>query len=460
MTNEPGEPSIPVDDLWENADEIPEDMRKEVRALFHSASFRQLRSRDEQMLYIRTQERKFPYAIIAILFKLSTSAVFRAIRKREKVNEDLQSSEAHPPQKPGPNMALTPTEEQTLIAWIEARQRNGDCPSPREVRDQASHFFKIRNKEERPLGRHWWRCFKLRHGGRIGLVPCTSQEPARNAVNSSAVNDYFAKVLDAISHCVSPFQILNMDESGVSARPFKGKQKKVVFVTDCPVAPRFQDIRDVSHVSIVGTISLGLKSLPPLLLTTSEVAFKNRELLLLHDDFFVFRTARGYMTIDGMLFYINSIMAPYVQSLRDRFLNQQLKVYLIADNHGTHTNPEVLALCERIGIVPIWLPPHSSHFLQPLDLTVFASFKRHYANLRRPQVKPQLEGKILRLLHAWHQATYVGCIDGGWRLGAIDVKPPSRGQGIGVVNIRTMNEIMMHNCPDAEDWFRTERSSQ
>jgi hypothetical protein len=226
------------------------------------------------------------------------------------------------------------------------------------------------------------------------------------------------------------------------------------------VAPRFSDIRDVSHVSIVGTISLALKALPPLLLTTADVAFKSRDILLQRDEFFVFRTARGYMTIEAMQFYANSILSPYVQSLRHRFSDPQLKVYLIADNHGTHTNSDVLGLCERIGVVPIWLPPHSSHFLQPLDLTVFGSFKRHYANLRRPQVKPQLEGKILRVLHAWHQATYVGCIDVGWRHGAIEVKPPSRGQGIAMVNIRKMNEILMQNCPDADDWLRTELSSQ
>jgi hypothetical protein len=56
----------------------------------------------------------------------------------------------------------------------------------------------------------------------------------------------------------------------------------------------------VSHVSLVRTISLGLKSLPPLLFRTSDVAFKSRELAQLHDEFFVFRTAKGYMTIEGM----------------------------------------------------------------------------------------------------------------------------------------------------------------
>jgi hypothetical protein len=287
---------------------------------------------------------------------------------------------------------------------------------------------------------------------------CQAQEPARTAVQSEHVAEYFSTVFAALSRCVTPRQILNMDESGVTARPFKGRKRKVVFLKHCPISPKFLDIRDVSHVSVVGTISLGLTSLPPLFLTTSNVAFKSHELLRLRDEFFFFRTEKGYMTTEAMKFYVNSILAPYVQSLRDQFSDQTLNVYLVADNHGTHTNREILALFEHAGVIPIWLPPHSSHFLQPLDLSVFGSFKSHYANLRTPNVKPQLEGKILRVLHAWHQATYVGGVDAGWRRGAIDVKPRSRGPGVGVLNIRRMNEILEQNCPDGEEWLRTESS--
>jgi hypothetical protein len=125
-----------------------------------------------------------------------------------------------------------------------------------------------------------------------------------------------------------------MHESGVTARPFKGKKKNVVSLTGRPVASRFQDIRDVSRVSLVDTISLGLRSLPPLLLTTSEVAFKSRELIPFCDELLVFRTAKRYMTIDAMRFYINSILGPYMKSFRDQFSDRTLNVYLIADNHG------------------------------------------------------------------------------------------------------------------------------
>jgi hypothetical protein len=50
-------------------------------------------------------------------------------------------------------------------------------------------------------------------------------------------------------------------------------------------------------------------------------------------------------------------------------------VYLVMDNHHTQNIPDVLQEMTRLGIQPIWLPAHPSHFLQPVDLTVFSAFK-------------------------------------------------------------------------------------
>jgi hypothetical protein len=108
-------------------------MRKEMRAMSLSAAFRALQSRDDQLLFIRCQPLRFPYAVIATLFKLSLSAVYRAIRKGEKANDDLHSRETDSLEKPAPNMRLNPPEEHTLVAWTAPRQRNCDCASAREI---------------------------------------------------------------------------------------------------------------------------------------------------------------------------------------------------------------------------------------------------------------------------------------------------------------------------------------
>jgi hypothetical protein len=49
------------------------------------------------------------------------------------------------------------------------------------------------------------------------------------------------------------------------------------------------------------------------------------------------------------------------------------------DGHGSHISANVIAYCMKHAIDSLTLPPHTSHMLQPLDVSVFASLKRALA---------------------------------------------------------------------------------
>lgn len=53
-------------------------------------------------------------------------------------------------------------------------------------------------------------------------------------------------------------------------------------------------------------------------------------------------------------------------------------VLLILDNHESHISLEAFTLCRDHGIIMLTLPPHTSHRLQPLDLTYFGPIKTAY----------------------------------------------------------------------------------
>jgi hypothetical protein len=105
-----------LEDLWEQADDIPEDKRKGIRALLLPAAFQGLQSRDDRLLFLRCHWFKFPYEVIATMFKPSASSVYRAIKKREEANNDLQSAEPISLDETAFSMTLTPTEEHRLMA--------------------------------------------------------------------------------------------------------------------------------------------------------------------------------------------------------------------------------------------------------------------------------------------------------------------------------------------------------
>jgi hypothetical protein len=48
---------------------------------------------------------------------------------------------------------------------------------------------------------------------------------------------------------------------------------------------------------------------------------------------------------------------------------------LILDGHGSHVNLEVIKQVQQFGLYMITLPSHTSHVLQPLDVSCFKHFK-------------------------------------------------------------------------------------
>jgi hypothetical protein len=47
---------------------------------------------------------------------------------------------------------------------------------------------------------------------------------------------------------------------------------------------------------------------------------------------------------------------------------------LILDGHGSHSGPEFDQFCTENSIIPLYMPPHSSHLLQPLNHIFLSSY--------------------------------------------------------------------------------------
>ena len=51
---------------------------------------------------------------------------------------------------------------------------------------------------------------------------------------------------------------------------------------------------------------------------------------------------------------------------------------LVLDGHGSHITPEFDLFCTEHKIITLCMPAHSSHLIQPLDVSCFATLKRAY----------------------------------------------------------------------------------
>jgi hypothetical protein len=62
-------------------------------------------------------------------------------------------------------------------------------------------------------------------------------------------------------------------------------------------------------------------------------------------------------------------------------------IMLILDGHGSHLTAEFDRTCTEHKIIPVCMPSHSSHLLQPLDVGCFAVLKRHYGQLVEQRIR-------------------------------------------------------------------------
>jgi hypothetical protein len=148
----------------------------------------------------------------------------------------------------------------------------------------------------------------------------------------------------------------------------KGKKKAVVYSKKCTTKAAFREEIDLNHVSLVATINLLGQRLTPLYLMTDKVAVKDLELQLMSNSLALYQTRRGYQNSHSMAFSVREILAPSCENLRNVTHDPTLPAFLIMDNCSSHNKQKLLDLYTRHNIQVIWLPPHSSHFLQPLDL--------------------------------------------------------------------------------------------
>ena len=97
------------------------------------------------------------------------------------------------------------------------------------------------------------------------------------------------------------------------------------------------------------------------------------------------------------------------------------KVILILDNHESHIGLEAYNRCREKGIIVITLPPHSSHKMQPLDLSIFGPLKSSFYRqcdwfMKMHPGRRITQYEIAGLFHeAWKTCTTLEKAENGFR---------------------------------------------
>ena len=410
---------VPPGQISRNLDLIPVCFHSTVAGLIRGSDFRSLRCLEDQIRFFRSNT-KLPMEMIGTLLDTSVSTMHRYLRQKAPT-ETPQTTDTETKARYGPNSALTIKQEEHVLDWILERQKEQNCPCPREVREygarlkNASQGTALDLKDH--LSRDWWHKFKSRHKEVIGVKVATSREQARTRCTEKDVREYFDKMASILAKIKTLKQIINMDETGFHSRIDRDRRRKCVYHRKCDTHVTFCQEAASTTLSMMVSIAADGQVLQPMFVCREDIRFNSVELKSIKDFISVSRSPKGYATEANMIEWIDKVLTPYVEQLVKMLPDESDKIYLIMDNCGIHNSANVRRkwqTLERLELV--WFPPHTSHFLQMLDGSMFGALKSLYRNLRTPKTTPKIEGKIVRAYRAFWTAAFPTTVMSSFRV--------------------------------------------
>jgi hypothetical protein len=133
-------------------------------------------------------------------------------------------------------------------------------------------------------------------------------------------------------------------------------------------------------VTVIEAINATGWALPPYIIFKGKV-FIESWFDELPDQWRLMISPNGWTTDEIGLEWLQKSFIPAIQGrLTGKYC------LLVLDGHGSHLTPQFDQICDQNNIIPICMPAHSSHLLQPLDVACFATLKRGYGDLVRRQI--------------------------------------------------------------------------
>lgn len=247
--------------------------------------------------------------------------------------------------------------------------------------------------DEEMAGRKWFAAFLNRHPTMSLRTP---QQVSVNRIRgfSQANVDLFFSNLDRVTdedrdgHIYGAHQIWNMDETGFSTVPTKiGRvvlRKGSKHVGAAAAQERGTLVTMAACINAAGTV------LPPFWVFPRQ---KMRSIFLEHatEGSAGAANGSGWMKQPEFLLF----MRHFIRYTGASVLRPQL---LIVDNHESHLSVDAIDLARESGITMLSFPPHCSHKMQPLDVSVFGPLKACYKKQCAAWTKNNV-GRVLEIHH-------------------------------------------------------------
>jgi len=268
---------------------------------------------------------------------------------------------------------LAPWEEEVVLKYL---LQMSDLGYPIRMKFIPSIAFSVtrqRPAAERPLkppGRNWTKALENRHlelrARRLKALDWNRHE--KNTYRK--ITRWFEVIARVLQDpAIEPKNVFNMDETGVMLS-MPGSVKVLVGKDDT------RDYRGArikrTTVTAIECISADGRYLNPMIIWPATTHRSN---------WTTFPTPGWQYACSESGYTDSKISLEWLKRIFDPETREQANGkprVLICDGFGTHETLEILEFCFENNIILCRLPSHTSHKLQPCDVSVFAPLKAHY----------------------------------------------------------------------------------
>lgn len=221
------------------------------------------------------------------------------------------------------------------------------------------------------VGLHWAERFLERHPEYYIRKQRPLEVDRKNAEDPDFITDWFEKY-SAVrgQYYIQDGDCYNFDETGFRI----GIGGEQWIITRDPTSKQYLASTDNRElVTAVESISGDGHDLPPMLITSGKLHqerwYSTTEL---ENDVLIGLSESGYSNDELSMQWLRHF---------ERFSVKRQKGtcrLLLFDGYGSHATKEFITFCDNHRIIPFCLPPHTTHFLQPLDVVVFQPYKHFH----------------------------------------------------------------------------------
>ena len=316
--------------------------------------------------------------------------------------------------KPGRRPYLTVEEEEELVSFLLKSAKIGYAHTRKEVLSLVRRIVESKGADG-VVTENWWKRFCERHP-QITLRTVMPLSQARAMANDELViNQYF----DLLEHTLvengifnDPHCIYNLDETGMPLNP---KSLKVVDAVGSK-NPSYITGQTKQQVTVLACTNAAGTALPPFIIFDRQTL--NPEMVRGEVPGSIYGlSSNGWINQELFQVWFQKHFLSYAPSTRP--------LLLLLDGHSSHYCPEVIRMASEEKIVVFALPPHTTHLMQPLDKSAFASLKTSWKQVCH-QFFVKNPGRVITrydfcslLSEAWYQAMTIRNITAGFRVSGI-----------------------------------------